>query len=128
MTYRTVLAGVDGSDSSLEALDAAAQLAGVDEAELVILEVTEPGVAAIVPHAELEKAMEVARKQGAKARTRQEAGDPAETIIRVAEAEKADLIVLGNKGMTGVKRFLLGSVPNQVSHHAPCDLMIVRTT
>ena len=41
---------------------------------------------------------------------------------------EADLIVVGNKGMTGAKRFLLGSVPNKVSHHAPCGVYIVRTT
>ena len=40
----------------------------------------------------------------------------------------ADLIVVGNKGMTGAKRFVLGSVPNKVSHHAPCAVLIVRTT
>ena len=40
----------------------------------------------------------------------------------------ADLIVVGNKGMTGAKRFLLGSVPNKVSHHAPCSVLIIRTT
>ena len=55
-------------------------------------------------------------------------GDPADAILDVAEETKADLIVVGNKGMTGAKRFLLGSVPNKVSHHAPCDLIIVRTT
>jgi nucleotide-binding universal stress UspA family protein len=36
--------------------------------------------------------------------------------------------VVGNKGMTGAKRFLLGSVPNRVSHHAPCAVMIIRTS
>ncbi len=40
----------------------------------------------------------------------------------------SDLIVVGNRGMTGAKRFLLGSVPNKVSHHAPCSVLIVRTT
>ena len=44
------------------------------------------------------------------------------------EEESADLIVVGNKGMTGAKRFLLGSVPNKVSHHAPCSVLIIRTT
>jgi len=56
------------------------------------------------------------------------AGDPADAILDVAEEERADLIVVGNKGMTGAKRFLLGSVPNKVSHHAPCSVMIIRTT
>ena len=55
-------------------------------------------------------------------------GDPADAILDVAEEERAELIVVGNKGMTGAKRFLLGSVPNKVSHHAPCSVMIIRTT
>jgi nucleotide-binding universal stress UspA family protein len=46
----------------------------------------------------------------------------------VAETEGADLIVVGNKGMTGARRFLLGNVPNKVSHHAPCSVLIVRTS
>ena len=45
-----------------------------------------------------------------------------------AELRKADLIVVGNKGMAGAKRYLLGSVPNKISHHAPCSVLIVRTT
>ena len=55
-------------------------------------------------------------------------GDPADAILDVAEERGADLIVVGNKGMSGAKRFLLGSVPNKVSHHAPCSVLIVRTT
>jgi len=51
-----------------------------------------------------------------------------EAILDVAEEQQADLIVIGNKGMTGAERFLLGSVPNKVSHHAPCSVLIVRTT
>jgi nucleotide-binding universal stress UspA family protein len=55
-------------------------------------------------------------------------GDAADAILDVAEEQRCDLIVVGNKGMAGVKRFLLGSVPNKVSHHAPCSVLIVRTT
>jgi nucleotide-binding universal stress UspA family protein len=55
-------------------------------------------------------------------------GDPADAILDVAEERGCDLIVVGNKGMSGAKRFLLGSVPNKVSHHAPCSVLIVRTT
>lgn len=55
-------------------------------------------------------------------------GDPADAILDVAEEQGSDLIVVGNKGMTGAKRFLLGSVPNKVSHHAPCSVLIVRTS
>ena len=52
---------------------------------------------------------------------------PSEALIDVAEAIGADLIVVGNQGMTGAKRFLLGSVPNRIAHHTPCDVLIVRT-
>ena len=55
-------------------------------------------------------------------------GDPADAILSVADEVEADLIVVGNKGMTGARRFLLGSVPNKVSHHAACSVIIVRTT
>jgi nucleotide-binding universal stress UspA family protein len=55
-------------------------------------------------------------------------GDAADAILDIAEEQRADLIVIGNKGMTGATRFLLGSVPNKVSHHAPCSVLIVRTT
>ena len=53
---------------------------------------------------------------------------PGEVLLSEAEKLGADLIVVGNKGMTGARRFLLGSVPNKVSHHAPCSVFIARTT
>jgi nucleotide-binding universal stress UspA family protein len=55
-------------------------------------------------------------------------GDAADAILDVAEEQRAGLVVVGNKGMTGATRFLLGSVPNKVSHHAPCSVLIVRTS
>jgi nucleotide-binding universal stress UspA family protein len=55
-------------------------------------------------------------------------GDPSDALIRVAEDVKADLIVVGNRGMTGKRRFALGSVPNKVSHHCPASLLIVDTS
>jgi nucleotide-binding universal stress UspA family protein len=55
-------------------------------------------------------------------------GDAADAILDVAEEQRCDLIVVGNRGMTGAKRFLLGSVPNKISHHAPCSVLVVRTT
>jgi nucleotide-binding universal stress UspA family protein len=78
--------------------------------------------------ATLEQAGEAAREAGVEVETHAREGDPADAILDVAEEQGADLIVVGNKGMTGAKRFLLGSVPNKVSHHAPCSVMIIRTT
>jgi len=76
----------------------------------------------------LDAAAAAARKEGIEVQTHPVEGEPAEAILTVAEDTKADLIVVGNKGMTGARRFLLGSVPNNVSHHAPCSVIIVRTT
>jgi nucleotide-binding universal stress UspA family protein len=70
----------------------------------------------------------VARAAGVNARTHARQGDPADVIVELAEERSADLIIVGNKGMTGAKRFLLGSVPDKISHHAPCSVLIVRTT
>ena len=77
----------------------------------------------------LERSGKLAREGGvAEVETFARQGDAADAIIDVAEEQGCDLIVVGNKGMTGAKRFLLGSVPNKVSHHAPCSVLIIRTT
>ena len=78
--------------------------------------------------ATLRSAAEQIGEAGVKVETYSRQGDPADAILDVAEEQNADLIIVGNKGMTGAKRFLLGSVPNKVSHHAPCSVMIIRTT
>jgi nucleotide-binding universal stress UspA family protein len=76
----------------------------------------------------LDRAAEDAKTGGIKrVETFARQGDAADAILDVAEEQRADLIVVGNRGMTGAKRFLLGSVPNRVSHHAPCSVLIVRT-
>lgn len=67
-------------------------------------------------------------ERGVNARHTARQGNAADAILDVAEEEHADLIVVGNKGMAGARRFLLGSVPNKISHHAPCSVLIVRTT
>jgi nucleotide-binding universal stress UspA family protein len=54
-------------------------------------------------------------------------GDPASLLLDAADDSGADVIVVGSKGMTSAKRFVLGSVPNKISHHAPCDVVIVHT-
>jgi nucleotide-binding universal stress UspA family protein len=88
---------------------------------------------AVGPRADVLELLEQARRTAALAGLEQveifaRQGDAADAILDVAEEQAADLIVVGNKGMTGAKRFLLGSVPNKVSHHAPCSVLIVRTT
>ena len=78
--------------------------------------------------ATLREAAEQIKEAGVEIHTYAREGDPADAILDVAEERDAGLIVVGNKGMTGAKRFLLGSVPNKISHHAPCSVLIIRTT
>ena len=70
----------------------------------------------------------LARRACSRSRRFARVGDAADAILDVAEEQGSDLVVVGNKGMTGATRFLLGSVPNKVSHHAPCSVLIVRTS
>jgi nucleotide-binding universal stress UspA family protein len=67
------------------------------------------------------------RERGVRVALHARAGDPAEAIIAVAEEQHARLIIVGNRGMGGARRYLLGDVPNKVSHHAPCRVMILKT-
>jgi nucleotide-binding universal stress UspA family protein len=76
----------------------------------------------------LEAAASKPRGEGVETHIHPVQGDPSDAILNTAEKIEADLVVVGNKGMTGKRRFILGSVPNNISHHAPCSVMIVQTT
>ena len=146
--FGSIVVGTDGSDTATTAVRAAIDLAKATGAKVEIVSAYEPvsnqrlrEESQQVPEdmqwmvnpredvdATLEAAAEVAEEQGVQAEKFARQGDPADAILDVAEETKADLIVVGNKGMTGARRFLLGSVPNKVSHHAPCSVLIIRTT
>jgi nucleotide-binding universal stress UspA family protein len=146
--FRSIVVGTDGSETASRAVEAAVELAQLSGATLELVSAYEPvsgqrlrEEARQVPpdlqwiinrradvDATLQQAAERASDAGVAAQTYAREGDPADAILDVAEELGADLIVVGNKGMTGAKRFLLGSVPNKVSHHAPCAVMIIRTT
>jgi nucleotide-binding universal stress UspA family protein len=146
--FKSIVVGTDGSDTATQAVRQAVDLAGAVGAKLELVSAYEPVPAqrlrterrdapediqwAINPRedvdATLEQAAAVASAAGVPATTYARQGDPADAILDVAEEQEADLIIVGNKGMTGAKRFLLGSVPNKVSHHAPCSVLIIRTT
>jgi len=146
--FRSIVVGTDGSDTANQAVRQAVDLARAVGAKLQLVSAYEPVSAqrlqeerrsapedlqwAISPRedvdAVLEAAAEIAREAAVTVDVYPRQGDPADAILDVAEEQDADLIVVGNKGMTGAKRFLLGSVPNKVSHHAPCSVLIIRTT
>jgi nucleotide-binding universal stress UspA family protein len=146
--FSRIVVGTDGSDTAREAVRQAADLAKQVGATLDVVSAFEPvsetrlreerqQVPSDVAHtvgptedveATLSEAAAAVKADGVDVNTYAREGDPADAILDVAEEQKADLIVVGNKGMTGAKRFLLGSVPNKVSHHAPCSVLIIRTT
>jgi nucleotide-binding universal stress UspA family protein len=146
--FQRIVVGTDGSDTASEAVRQAVELARSLGASLEVVSAFEPvpqerlreeaseipgDVAhAVGPREDVNQVLEAAagpaREQGVEANTHAREGDPADAILDVAEETNADLVIVGNKGMTGARRFLLGSVPNKISHHAPCSVLIVRTT
>jgi nucleotide-binding universal stress UspA family protein len=125
--FRTIVVGTDGSDTARQAVREAVELAAAPGASVELVSAYAPGRREDV-EATLREAGEEVEAAGVAVRTYAREGDAADAILDVAEERGADLIVVGNKGMTGAKRFLLGSVPNKVSHHAPCSVLIVRTS
>jgi nucleotide-binding universal stress UspA family protein len=146
--FRSIVVGTDGSDTASEAVRQATELARTLGARIELVSAYEPipdqrlrQERTEVPEdlqwmvnpredvdATLVEAAERVRAANVAVETHARQGDPADAILDVAEERGADLIVVGNKGMSGAKRFLLGSVPNKVSHHAPCSVLIIRTT
>jgi nucleotide-binding universal stress UspA family protein len=146
--FGSIVVGTDGSETANEAVRQATELAKSVNAGVFVVSAYEPvpegrlrGERKDAPddlqwsinpredvEATLSAAAESIKEAGVKVETFSREGDPADAILDVAEEQGADLIVVGNKGMTGAKRFLLGSVPNKVSHHAPCSVLIIRTT
>ena len=146
--FDSMVVGTDGSETAKEAVRQATDLAGRLRAKVHLVSAYEPVSESrlreereqtpgdlqwmVSPREDvsttLEEAAVVLRELGVEVETHAREGDPADAILDVAEEQRADLIVVGNKGMTGAKRFLLGSVPNKVSHHAPCSVMIIRTS
>jgi nucleotide-binding universal stress UspA family protein len=144
--FSSIVVGTDGSDTASEAVRQAIALARAVGARIELVSAYEPVTDArlretievpqdlhwmLNPREDVEATLEQAaadiRAAGVEVEVYARQGDPADAILDVAEERGSDLIVVGNKGMTGAKRFLLGSVPNKVSHHAPCSVLIIRT-
>ena len=139
--FSTVAVGTDGSATAAEAVRAAAEIARRFDAKVVLLSAfresgegpSDPGGDeeqwAFNPVARLREMLareeDELRRQGLDCSTLLEEGNPSEVLVRLAEVAGADLLVIGNKGM---RRRVLGSVPNTVTHRAPCAVLVVKTT
>lgn len=152
--YKSIVVGTDFSKTAAQAVDQAAEIAKAFGATLHIVTAFKPAMTTSIAASSLEAMAaggaeflqeadskiadevdatlsQMAKKlssNGVTVKTHGCAGDAADALVDVAESAKADLIVVGNRGMGGVKRFVLGSVPNKISHHAPCSVLIVHTT
>jgi nucleotide-binding universal stress UspA family protein len=147
--YGAIVVGTDGSDTAKEAVRQATELAKAVGGRILLVSAYEPVPESrlrnertelpedlswmVNPREDVQAVLDAEAERVTEAgiddvETFAREGDPADAILDVAEEKNADLIVVGNKGMTGARRFLLGSVPNKVSHHAPCNVMIVRTS
>jgi nucleotide-binding universal stress UspA family protein len=142
---KIVAVGTDGSETADKAVEFALDMAERYGARLVVASsyrpVSETKVRqdqrdapediqwSISPTQEVDAALrkveERARERGVQAVSEAREGDPADVLCEIAEQHNADVLVVGNRGM---QRRVLGSVPNSVSHKAPCSVMIVKTT
>jgi nucleotide-binding universal stress UspA family protein len=143
--FTTIVVGTDGSDTAEVALRRAIELASLTGAKLHVVSAYEPAPAHVggnKPVAEaadwsvgsdfkvdavLQRARHAAGGKDVEIEVHAPKGDAADSLIQAARESDADVIVLGNRGMRGARR-VLGSVPNKVSHHAPCDVLIVQTS
>jgi nucleotide-binding universal stress UspA family protein len=140
--YSTIAVGTDGSATASEAVEAATELARRFDAKLVLVSAFQDSGGAqdrrdapeelqwaFNPTARLKEILarteDEVRRGGIECRTLAEVGDPADVVIRLVEDCGADVLVIGNKGM---RKRVLGSVPNTITHKAPCSVLVVKTT
>ena len=129
-----IVVGTDGSATAEAAVREAGELAKALNAHVHIVSGYQPLAGkngGVLPdqqaQANLARASGMLKVSGVDSTPHALRGDPVDAILGVAIKEHADVIVVGNKGMTGGRR-ILGSVPNKISHHAPCSVWIARTT
>lgn len=127
--YAKLLVGTDGSRTAARAVDRAADVAAKAGATLTVLSAGRPDRAQAAVDAEVARLRDAGIGDGVAIDTLVVDDDAVAGLIDTAREGGYDLLVMGNRGMTGVSRFLrLGSVPAKVSHHLPCSLLIVKTT
>ena len=144
---KSMLVATDGSETAGKAVSEAAEIAAAAGARVHVMTAYQPLRAKVASRGTvapevadwhlaedsradsiLDAACAALRVRGIEAEPHARRGDAADAIIGLAEELGTDLVVVGNKGLRGARRFLLGSVPGKVSHHAPCSVLIVHTT
>ena len=147
-SYKTILVGTDGSESSFRAVRRAAGLAADTGATLLLVSayaempdrdrrraaeaLGEESYKVMGSHPAddiLREASDIAKQEGAKeVDTVCQAGDPVDVLVEVIDKRNVDLCIVGNRGLNSLAGRLLGSVTANISHRASCDVLIVHTT
>ena len=122
--YERILVGTDGSKTAAKAVDRAVEVAADTGASLTIFMAANRGKGEPIVVAEQQRHAGA----GVPIDVKVVDADAVSALIEEAANGSYDLLVMGNKGMTGLSRFFTGSVPGKVSHHIPCSLLIVKTT
>jgi nucleotide-binding universal stress UspA family protein len=139
--FDVVVVGADDSPTARRAVEAAVELVLMSKGALHIVTAYDAKSKSVkkLPgefrnknrdgktEAALQDVSFIAKNLGVEPVLHMEAGEPAEVIVRVADIVKADTIIVGNRGMKGVRR-VLGSVPNSVAHEANCSVVIIDTS
>ena len=120
--YQSVLVGTDGSKTATRAVDRAVDVAKTHDAKLTIFSAGSAKAEAVVA-----KEQERLADSGLTIDVRTAEGEPARALVEAAHEGDYDLLVVGNKGMVGLRR-VLPSVPSKVTHHLPCSLLVVKTS
>ena len=136
--YKNIVLAYDGSKYSNKALQEAIKIAKSSDGSLLILSIVDitdefeseaPGLTDKMTQRLLtmaQKALEKAVAAEVKAKIEVHVGDAYEMIVEVAKKKKADIIVMGSHGRTGLTRLLMGSVTSRVIGHAPCSVLVVK--
>lgn len=137
--FKKVLVPLDGSKYSDKALLRACEIVNALDSELVLVYVVEKSLPINLldrneylkllrkfGNKTLGKANSVVSKKGIKAKSLLKEGNIVGEIEKAAKKEKCDLIIVGNKGLGSVTRFLLGSVSNKLAQHSPCSVLIIK--
>lgn len=137
--FKKILVPVDGSTYSVKALKRACELAEAFDSKILVMYVVEKSIPInLLDRKEylkilrkfgnktLDKANTILSKQEISGKLLLKEGNIVNEIEKVAKAEKCDLIILGNKGLGTVARFLLGSVSNKISQSSPCSVLIIK--
>ncbi|MBJ7470015.1 MAG: universal stress protein [Solirubrobacteraceae bacterium] len=126
--FKTIVVATDGSSTAATAIAKGVELASFAGGDVKLVGAFE----STKRQAELEAALATTAAElqaaGVNVETFVRKGDPVDVVIETAEELSADLIVVGSVGMQSAKRFFVGAIPDKISHHAECSVLVVRTT